>query len=475
MAIFEPLHYSGSQRTTGWITNSQVGTKFTNTLGKTITITAINVYCKGPLGNYHSGWLGKNTLKVSEFIHSAKTTVSSSFGWTTFTLPTPVKILANGVFYAGIVSSSTSKTYISRYINSTGNTYYLASPSTTTGTLVSDPDALGSTATPWITVTYLDDDVILPDPEEPGATGELEPLYYSSDSIVNTGWIASGMLGTKFINNFNYPILVTDVNICCYTTSGGADYRCWFGNNTLQNNQFVYSANPTTIPSSMNWITIPLNPDSSLAQTRRVEPGGVFYAGLRSNYPHDETNFIRRWSNSAGNCYWSGTNSMTSSTSLTYVHEKGNHAALGTPSTPWITVNYEALFTHPEIETISLGASGTTLNMSWSGIDGTFNSIQSYDIKIYQSDGTLVSSHTTDANTTTYSYAASRGQSYYFTVEAIGENSNSELSTSNTISISPNVLFIYKNGEWKEIHSVSLSENLNETYIWLNDNWKKMT
>lgn len=469
MAIFEPLHYSGSQKTTGWITNSQVGTKFTNTLGKTITITAINVYCKGPLGNYHNGWLGKNTLKVSEFIHSAKTTVSSSFGWTTFTLPTPVEILANGVFYAGIVSSSTSKTYISRYVNSTGNTYYLASPSTTTGTLVSDPDALGSTATPWITVTYLDDDVILPDPEEPGATGELEPLYYFSNNATTptktTGYIKNGILGTQFTNNFNYPIKITGVNICCYNTSGNAEYQAWVGDNTLVPKDFVYSSGLESIPTSMNWKNFTITTNVTIVA------GGNFYAGLRSKLSSPYT-YIKRWHQSTGNCYWKADNSTSSTTPLTAYE---NHGALGSTSTPWITVNYEALFTHPEIETISLGASGTTLNMSWSGIDGTFNSIQSYDIKIYQSGGTLVSSHTTDADTTTYSYTASRGQSYYFTVEAIGQNSNSELSTSNTISISPNVLFIYKNGEWKEIHSVSLSENLNETYIWLNDNWKKMT
>lgn len=152
MGTLAALRSTGSTKDTGYIYSAYLGAQFTNNIGRAITITSVNVTCKGSTSAKYVGWISTGT-SVSGFTRSSAKGVSTSFSTVSF--PVNITIASGATFYAGIFNNGGGKTYIRRYVQSNNNTYYLSSTSTTSGS-ISASTALGSAATPMITVTYKD-------------------------------------------------------------------------------------------------------------------------------------------------------------------------------------------------------------------------------------------------------------------------------------------------------------------------------
>lgn len=153
MATLNPLNASGTEVLTGYITNAYLGAKFTNSTGASIKVTGVQVYCKGTTSSVYRGWIG-TSLSVANLTRSSLKGITGTLTWQSFTFSTPITISNGGSFYAGISSTSTTQTNVGRWSGSSGNTYYLASASTTSGTIAQSNSALGTVSTPYIKIVY---------------------------------------------------------------------------------------------------------------------------------------------------------------------------------------------------------------------------------------------------------------------------------------------------------------------------------
>ena len=186
MGTLAALRSTGSTKDTGFIYSAYLGAQFTNNVGRAIKITSVNVTCKGSTSAKYVGWISTGT-SVSGFTRSSAKGVSTSFSTVSF--PVNITIASGATFYAGIFNNGGGKTYIRRYVQSNNNTYYLSSTSTTSGS-ISASTALGSAATPMITVTYKD--ITAPTINTSSITiTNSSGTSSSTDKYVKVSWTAS--------------------------------------------------------------------------------------------------------------------------------------------------------------------------------------------------------------------------------------------------------------------------------------------